>query len=73
MNKLREALARNKHLRHVELDNCEIADQGGISIGEALIRGSRLRFLSIRNNEISDEGIIKIAEGLHNNPNNMLA
>ena len=64
MGRMCETLWRNKHLKHIEMDECEIGNQGGVAIGLALSRGSKLEYISVKKNEISDEGVTKIAASL---------
>jgi len=56
-----ETLWKNRTIQHLELEQCMMGDNAGMSIGEALMRGSALRYCSLKKNDISDDGAIRIA------------
>ena len=59
-----ETLWKNRTIQHLELEQCMMGDNAGMSIGEALMRGSALRYCSLKKNDISDDGAIRIAQGI---------
>lgn len=61
------ALAENKKVTHVTLNDCNINDKGIISLGKLLEQNQTITHLFLRRNNITSTGLIQFSESLKKN------